>query len=42
MRARVNSAIQGMGVSEADLDSDKDALTIERETGAKVIRIHTC
>jgi hydrogenase nickel incorporation protein HypB len=30
-----------IGVIEADLDSDKDALTIERETGAKVIQIHT-
>ena len=26
---------------EADIDSDKDAMTIERETGAKVIQIHT-
>ena len=30
-----------IGVIEADLDSDKDALTVERETGAKVIQIHT-
>ncbi len=30
-----------IGVIEADLDSDKDALTIERETQAKVIQIHT-
>ena len=30
-----------IGVIEADIDSDKDALTIERETGAKVIQIHT-
>ncbi len=30
-----------IGVIEADIDSDKDAMTIERETGAKVIQIHT-
>jgi hydrogenase nickel incorporation protein HypB len=30
-----------IGVIEADIDSDKDALAIERETGARVIQIHT-
>ncbi len=30
-----------IGVIEADIDSDKDALTVERETGAKVIQMHT-
>lgn len=30
-----------IGVIEADIDSDKDALTVERETGARVIQIHT-
>ena len=30
-----------IGVIEADIDSDKDALTIERETGARVIQMHT-
>jgi hydrogenase nickel incorporation protein HypB len=30
-----------IGVIEADIDSDKDALTIERETGVRVIQMHT-
>lgn len=30
-----------IGVIEADIDSDKDALTVERETGARVIQMHT-
>ena len=30
-----------IGVIEADIDSDKDAHTIERETGVRVIQIHT-
>lgn len=30
-----------IGVIEADIDSDKDALTVERETGAKTIQMHT-
>ena len=30
-----------IGVIEADIDSDKDAQTIERETGVRVIQIHT-
>lgn len=29
------------GVIEADIDSDKDALAIERETGVRVIQMHT-
>ena len=30
-----------IGVIEADIDSDKDALTVERETGARAIQMHT-
>ena len=30
-----------IGVIEADIDSDKDALVIERETGVKTIQMHT-
>lgn len=30
-----------IGVIEADIDSDKDALAIERETGVRVIQMHT-
>ena len=30
-----------IGVIEADIDSDKDALTVEKETGAKTIQMHT-
>lgn len=30
-----------IGVIEADIDSDKDALTVERETGVRVIQMHT-
>ena len=30
-----------IGVIEADIDSDKDALTVERVTGAKTIQMHT-
>ncbi|MBQ7687707.1 MAG: hydrogenase nickel incorporation protein HypB [Clostridia bacterium] len=30
-----------IGVIEADIDSDQDALTIERETGVKTIQMHT-
>ena len=30
-----------VGVIEADIDSDKDALTVERETGARTIQMHT-
>lgn len=30
-----------IGVIEADIDSDKDAYTLERETGVRVIQIHT-
>ena len=30
-----------IGIIEADIDSDKDAQTIERETGVRVIQIHT-
>lgn len=30
-----------IGVIEADIDSDKDALTIEKETGVRAIQMHT-
>ena len=30
-----------VGVIEADIDSDTDAVTIERETGVRVIQMHT-
>ncbi len=30
-----------IGVMEADIDSDVDALTIQRETGVKAIQLHT-
>ncbi len=30
-----------VGVIEADIDSDKDAVTIERETGVRTIQMHT-
>ena len=30
-----------IGVIEADIDSDKDALTVERETGVRTIQMHT-
>ena len=30
-----------IGVIEADIDSDEDAFTIERETGVKTIQMHT-
>ena len=30
-----------VGVIEADIDSDRDALTIERETGVRTIQMHT-
>ncbi len=30
-----------VGVIEADIDSDRDALTVEKETGARTIQMHT-
>ena len=30
-----------IGVIEADIDSDRDAVTVERETGARTIQMHT-
>ena len=30
-----------IGVIEADIDSDKDAITVERETGVRTIQMHT-